>query len=76
MYRCEKCNEVAPAGARVVRVVAEQREASYPRRKDVFIVRMLKPNGRIKKVGQDDPGGHGRQIVRELKVCPGCAPVH
>jgi hypothetical protein len=76
MYRCEKCNEVAPAGARAVRVVAEQREASFPRRSQVFTVRVLKPNGRLKKLKQDDPGGRGLQIVRELKVCPPCAQPH
>jgi hypothetical protein len=71
MYRCEHCNEVVPPGVSAVKRVVEFRERSYP-------VRQLTSSRPGKSKGRrgrrpDDPGGDGREIVRELLVCPSCA---
>lgn len=67
MYRCEQCNEVVGPRIPQVRVVAETRVRQYPFREKVNAV-----NKRGRLVWVDDAGGEGREVVRELVLCPRC----
>ena len=60
MYRCDKCGKSTEANQSMIREVAETRYKEYPERRDT-------------KGNMIDAGGDGREIVRELKLCPRCA---
>jgi hypothetical protein len=49
-------------------VVVETRPAVYPVRGEAYEFRR---DGRLKRA--DDPGGVGREIVREIVACDACA---
>lgn len=68
MYRCEQCKEIVGPRIPQVRVVAETRARLYPVRAEANHV---KKRGRLTWI--DDAGGEGREIVRELTLCPRCA---
>ena len=72
MYRCELCGAVAPPKMPSVRVALETREKRYPCRPKIY-----PPPKRSERKDpdkwRDDPGGIGREIVREARACPGCA---
>lgn len=51
------------------REVVETRRKVYPAREDVNLV-MKREKGKRRWVG--DPGGVGREIVREVALCPRC----
>ena len=71
MYRCQHCGTVTSPRVSVETVVVETRPRVYPFRKEAHreIVWKERLNRREK---QDDPGGTGREIVREIRVCPPC----
>lgn len=58
---------VAP-GTASHRIVVETREVRYPFRPDANVVVVKE---KLEK--RNDPGGVGREIVRELVACPRCA---
>jgi rubredoxin len=60
------------AAARVAEtIVVETRPGVYPpRRKAHREIVWKKPLQRLEK--QDDPGGTGWEVVREIQVCPPC----
>jgi hypothetical protein len=68
MFICEMCKSIVPPSTPATRLVVETRNVTYPFRKDAHIFRR---NGRLVK--QDDPGGRGLEIVKEVSVCPECA---
>lgn len=69
MFRCEKCGEIVPAGTSAQSVIVQSRSKEYPERTE------SQPTGRSRYPRERtvDKGGEGREIVRELKVCPRCA---
>lgn len=71
MYRCELCNRVSRPGDRAMKVVLERRPAEYPSRGKAQRAR----SGRRSKP-QDDPGGAGYEIAKEVIVCVACAQEH
>lgn len=71
MYRCQLCNRVSRPGERATKVVLERRPAEYPSRSKAQKAR----TGRRSKF-QDDPGGAGYEIAKEVIVCPVCAQEH
>lgn len=71
MYRCEICKNVVPPNTPATRIVVETRAATYPYRPNAN--RLVKKGKEKKK--PDDPGGNGREIVRECLACPRCAPL-
>lgn len=68
MYRCHFCADCAPAKTKAVRVPVEARARTYPRRPEA---QPYFDNGKLKH--NDDPGGVGYEIVREVLACPACA---
>jgi hypothetical protein len=70
MFRCEICGEVVAPGTPAVKRVVETRERQYPLR-SVGADRSRKGNARRRRHA-GDPGGQGREIVREQLVCPDC----
>lgn len=69
MYRCEKCDTVPSPGTPSRQVAVQWRPRDYPQRtREVPIGR----RGRSRQVTIDS-GGSGREIVRELTLCPDCA---
>lgn len=68
MYRCELCNRVSRPGDRAMKVVIERRPAEYPSRSKAQRAR----SGRRSKY-QDDPGGAGYEIAKEVIACMACA---
>jgi hypothetical protein len=51
-------------------VVVGTRPRAYPWREKAQ--REVWRNNRLWKAKHDDPGGVGREIVREIRVCPPC----
>lgn len=70
MYRCEVCDEPVSAGIRCHKVVVKKMLMDHPHRQKVFR-KFDEETGRW--YYEDDPGGRGWQIVKELKMCPSCA---
>jgi hypothetical protein len=66
-YRCNNCDMVAPTGVRQNKVVVATREHQFPFRAAAH--RFVRER---KEVVNDDPGGVGRQIVKEVGVCEPC----
>jgi hypothetical protein len=64
---------VSPAGTPSVRVVVATREKSYRFRSGANRVVRPDKNGKPKEKFIDDPGGHGREAVREVIACRECA---
>ena len=78
MFRCQLCREVAPPNTRPIRRVVETRDRQYPfRPKANRFKRKPRADDPDRKKGRiryrDDPGGSGREIVREALLCAGCA---
>jgi hypothetical protein len=67
MFYCEFCGELAAPRTPCRLVVVETRLAQFPPRPRANPTPHLTPKYR------DDPGGRGRQIVRERRACPRCA---
>lgn len=57
-------------------LIAETREREYPFRANVQREEGLSATRQQKKGRWDDPGGSGREIVRELRVCGRCQAEH
>ncbi len=68
MYRCELCNRVSRPGERATKVVTERRPAEYPSRG-----KAQKGRTASRSRGQDDPGGAGYEIAKEVIACSTCA---
>jgi hypothetical protein len=68
MFICEICKSIVAPSTPATRLVVETRNTTYPFRKDAHIFRR---DGKLVK--QDDPGGSGTEIVKEVIVCPECA---
>lgn len=67
MYRCDNCKEVSRLGAKRHMVVVATRENQFPFRAGAHHFRREGAD-EVK----DDPGGVGRQIVKEIGVCRPC----
>jgi hypothetical protein len=76
VFRCQLCNKVVPPRTAAQRVVVETRARKYPSRLRANCVIRLSEKGKRKETFIDDPGGVGREVVRELVVCPACASGH
>ena len=73
MYRCQLCRTVVPPRTPAQRAVVQTRVKKYPFRLKVNRVVRKPENGKPKVTFVDDPGGVGREVERELVVCPVCA---
>lgn len=71
MYRCELCGDVAKPGTAAIKRVVVTRRREYPPRTDAP-TRKSRPGDRRRRA-KGDPGGSGREIVREQLLCPTCA---
>lgn len=69
MFNCGLCGKTSKAGERAVRVITEQRWATYPKQVNVYHYWDLEG----KEIWKDDPGGQGSQIVREVLAHKDCA---
>jgi hypothetical protein len=74
VFRCQICNQIAPAGTRANRVVLASRSKSYASRggggRDGFRGRFRGPRVSRKDY---DKGGQGHEIVQEVLACESCA---
>jgi hypothetical protein len=70
MHRCQRCGTVTPPRMPTETVVVGTRPRAYPWREKAQ--REVWRNNRLWKAKHDDPGGVGREIVREIRVCPPC----
>lgn len=77
MYHCESCGRLQAAGTPSVRMPIQTRTVTYPHRKGVYPALPPKPGLPLSRrrhgERRDDPGGQGRETVRELRCCPVCA---
>jgi hypothetical protein len=64
---------VVPSGTSAQRIVVETRAKKYPFRPEANRVVRLSEKGKRKVIFVDDPGGAGREVAREMIVCPACA---
>ena len=79
VFRCDRCNAVAPAGTRETKIVVETRSRVYESRGGMTreMPRSRRPMGRrARRQSTFDKGGTGTEIVREISVCPRCAQEH
>ena len=71
MYRCQQCGLVVPPCTSAETIVVETRPRTYPSR--LRVMREVVHKKHLdRRENADDRGGTGREIVRELKVCPPC----
>jgi hypothetical protein len=68
VFRCHACGRVVSANTSPIRRVVETRERQYPPRPKA---NRFKKDGRERQ--SDDPGGSGRELVREILLCSSCA---
>ena len=68
MFRCQVCRKVVAPSTRPIRHVVETRERQYALRPKA---NRFERDGRERR--SDDPGGTGREIVREVLLCGSCA---
>ena len=73
MYRCEQCGAIAPPNTPAIRLAILTRPKTYPYRSKANRVAYLDENCKHKVTYTDDPGGIGREIEKEITVCPACA---
>lgn len=73
VFRCQLCFCVVPPRTPAHTVVVQTRTRKYPYRREAFHVVEIDARGKRKVKPRDDPGGIGREAVRELVVCPTCA---
>ena len=75
MFKCELCGKIVPRNVPAQRIVLKTRRVSYPERPKAN--RVHKDGPGVKKIDgkyyKKDPGGTGREIVREALVCSSCA---
>jgi hypothetical protein len=72
VFRCKLCSRVVPPGTPAVRVAVATRAKVYPYRPRANRVVRVDATGKAKEIRVDDPGGVGREAVREATVCPDC----
>jgi len=71
MSRCQHCGAVTPPRVSAETIVVETRPRVYPFREEAQEV-VVWHHGKRKIEPRDDPGGTGREIAREIRVCPPC----
>lgn len=67
MFRCGKCGELSDPGEKSEVLVLEYRDHVFPAR---GLANRWRDHGR--NFTSDDPGGRGKQIVREVRVHRRC----
>jgi hypothetical protein len=73
MFRCQLCQCVVPPHTPCQHLVVKRRSKEYPYRSRANVVVVSEPPKKRKKEYRDDPGGEGREIAKEVIVCPTCA---
>ncbi len=68
MFRCHFCATSAPARVKATHLPVETRARTYVPRSQAH---PFTRDGKLKH--NDDPGGAGYEIVREVLACPSCA---
>lgn len=69
-FKCGVCKQTSEPGEPATRIVTETRPRTYPFRAKVF--RMIDPETK-RTYFNDDPGGKGWEIVKEMLTCTPCA---
>ena len=73
MFRCELCRCVVPPRTACQRLVLQWRTKKYPYRSRANTFFRTNEAGKRKEHHTDDRGGEGREVVKEVIVCPECA---
>jgi hypothetical protein len=73
MFRCQLCQCVVPPRTPGQQLVLKMRRKKYLYRSRANVVVVYEAGKKPKKEYRDDPGGEGREIVKEVIVCPTCA---
>lgn len=80
VFRCQMCGSIVAHGIRSHKIVVQTREKTYEARgtrpRDRRPWQRNRRRGRSTRQSGYDKGGHGREIVQELVVCPECARQH
>jgi hypothetical protein len=71
MFRCQHCGTVTPPRVSAETIVVKSRLQTYPFREDAHRITDCRRHRNPHPV-HDDPGGNGREIVREIRVCLPC----
>ena len=81
VYICEICKKKVPSGTKCRMITVDSREKwyshrakanrGYTKRKGQLVFPLTKSRKNGDRM--DDPGGHGWEIAREIRVCPQCA---
>jgi hypothetical protein len=73
MFRCQMCRRVVLPRIPSHRLVLKWRSKVYPFRSEANVFyRKPEANKKRKRIVRDDPGGRGKEIVQEVRVCPEC----
>jgi len=68
-FKCGICGNTSKPHQSATRIVMETRDKIYPVRMGVHKFR----NRLGTKIEKDDPGGIGKEIAKEILICPSCA---
>jgi len=75
MYRCQVCGKILPARTTSFQITVKTRCKSYPFRSKANGFKQIKAGSLTQTSrweSRNDPGGQGREIVKETRVCPAC----
>ena len=73
VFKCQICKTLVPPHVKATRIVLSTRVVRYPYRLKANRIRYINHAGKRKVRLVDDRGGVGREIAREIIVCPSCA---
>jgi hypothetical protein len=73
MFRCQLCECIVPPRTSCQRLVLNWRSKEYPYRARANTFVRTDEKGKRKEHHSDDPGGNGKEVAKEVIVCPTCA---
>ncbi len=71
MFRCQVCEQVAPAGTKAEKIAVARRSKTYAVRSRPIARRRGRRGSAARKI--IDKGGEGHEIVQEVVACEECA---
>lgn len=71
MFRCQVCEQIAPAGTKAEKIAIARRSKTYAVRSRPITRRRGRRGSTARKI--IDKGGEGHEIVQEVVACEDCA---
>jgi DNA-directed RNA polymerase subunit M/transcription elongation factor TFIIS len=73
MFKCQNCGNVVPPKTKCRKIILQSRTKEYPYRSKCNKGYVNKGKFFKERDHADDHGGSGKEIAKEIMVCPECA---